>query len=227
MCCFSNFLSTVGVVRECEGRGARKRAVRRSFSVSHFPSPPTPCLLHLTPPLLDLQLLLLLLALLLVHAAAEVPEAMIPIPVLLALIAVLPPLSLTIRSSLQNLFQQGCLMLQPTSPASSRSPASPPVPAAGASSINPFSLPNAAARHVEGQLVEKVEAQLVGRRNLDREGKEEERDEGQVPEGEGWECEEENKEVEEDWAELLEGAAGVIGEGARGSADDSTPKRAQ
>ncbi|CAI7740192.1 unnamed protein product [Closterium sp. NIES-54] len=141
-----------------------------------------------------------------------------------------------------------------TSPARSRSPASPLLPAAGASSVNPFSLAKSAARHVVsrevvskgvvcglkggGRLIRRVskvgadaeemenggrvEGQVVGRIKLPSEVRAEEHEEGPRGKGEGRECEEEDEEVEEDWAELLEGAAGVIGEGA-GDGGDANP----
>ncbi|CAI5471666.1 unnamed protein product [Closterium sp. Yama58-4] len=136
-----------------------------------------------------------------------------------------------------------------TDPASSRSPPSPLLRAAGAPSLNPFSLAKAAGRPVvlkevapkglvcalqgggrpirgvsevgvdaEGMDTgESVERQLADRRNKKLKGREEEHNEGQWGEGEARECGEE----EEDWAELLEGAAGVIGEGAGDGGDDS------
>ncbi|CAI5521008.1 unnamed protein product [Closterium sp. Naga37s-1] len=136
-----------------------------------------------------------------------------------------------------------------TDPASSRSPSSPLVPAAGAPSVNPFSLAKAAGRPVVlkevapkgvvcglkggGRLItrvsmvggdaegmdtgESVEGQLADRRNMKLEGREAEHIAGQWEEGEAREC----GEVEEDWAELLEGAAGVLGEDAGDAGDDS------
>ncbi|CAI5999090.1 unnamed protein product [Closterium sp. NIES-65] len=136
-----------------------------------------------------------------------------------------------------------------TDPASSRSPSSPLVPAAGAPSVNPFSLAKAAGRPVVlkevapkgvvcglkggGRLItrvsmvggdaegmdtgESMEGQLADRRNMKLEGREAEHIAGQWEEGEAREC----GEVEEDWAELLEGAAGVLGEDAGDAGDDS------
>ncbi|GJP38357.1 hypothetical protein CLOM_g22806 [Closterium sp. NIES-68] len=55
----------------------------------------------------------------------------------------------------------------------------------------------------------RAEGELAEMREMEKERKEEEEEEGQDEEGVVQECEE----VEEDWAELLEGAAGVMGDG--------------